>query len=340
MSIDSKNYTRVFGGPGMPFITSYMFAYYYGDVNFLITWKNNLWTAFLKKEMLEQTLDDGLKFYSDDKQLNLFKNNYNKHYKESLPFFDQIVAKKELLIQEVEEFFKYAGDVLSLYVKCEFFYTDRAFEVAAKDSKLKSNLADFDQLKNLGKEQIIKVFFDANSYIFRLLKILSQQFSVPFDDLVTYTPEEIILLFDANIVDFDVLEARKDFYILKSSQAGVEILTGAKYSTIIDQLVPKIKAINVFKGKVANKAKVKGKVKLFNHGYQFDKVPKLIEEMEQGDVLVTETTSPELMPACKKASAIVTNEGGLLSHAAIVSRELNIPCIVGAQGVTSVLRDG
>jgi pyruvate,water dikinase len=51
--------------------------------------------------------------------------------------------------------------------------------------------------------------------------------------------------------------------------------------------------------------------------------------MEKGDVLVAETTSPEIIHACKKASAIITNQGGMLSHAAIVSRELDIPCVIG-----------
>lgn len=49
--------------------------------------------------------------------------------------------------------------------------------------------------------------------------------------------------------------------------------------------------------------------------------------MHKGDILVAETTALELMAACKKAGAIETDMGGLLSHAAIVSRELRIPCI-------------
>jgi len=50
--------------------------------------------------------------------------------------------------------------------------------------------------------------------------------------------------------------------------------------------------------------------------------------MQNGEILIAETTAPEIIVACKKAAAIVTNQGGLLSHAAIVSRELGIPCII------------
>ena len=61
--------------------------------------------------------------------------------------------------------------------------------------------------------------------------------------------------------------------------------------------------------------------------------------MDKWDILVAETTSPELILACKKAWAIVTNQWWMMSHAAIVSRELNIPCIVWVNNATEILLD-
>ena len=55
---------------------------------------------------------------------------------------------------------------------------------------------------------------------------------------------------------------------------------------------------------------------------------------------MTGMTRPEFVPLMKRASAIVTDEGGITCHAAIVSRELNIPCIIGTKIVTKVLKDG
>lgn len=69
------------------------------------------------------------------------------------------------------------------------------------------------------------------------------------------------------------------------------------------------------------------------------KSPKEISKVKQGDVLVAPMTSPDYVPAMKKASAIITNEGGATSHAAIVSRELGIPCVVGTRDATKLLRD-
>lgn len=69
------------------------------------------------------------------------------------------------------------------------------------------------------------------------------------------------------------------------------------------------------------------------------KSPKEISKVSQGDVLVAPMTSPDYVPAMKKASAIVTDQGGLTSHAAIVSRELGVPCIVGTKDATTKLKE-
>ncbi len=72
--------------------------------------------------------------------------------------------------------------------------------------------------------------------------------------------------------------------------------------------------------------------------------PDHIDEFKQGEILVTLMTSPDWVPAMKKAAAIVTNNGGMTCHAAIVSREMQIPCIVGTKSrgaaATDVLKSG
>ncbi len=65
-----------------------------------------------------------------------------------------------------------------------------------------------------------------------------------------------------------------------------------------------------------------------------------INEFKQGEILVTEMTAPDWVPAMKKAQAIVTNSGGMTCHAAIVSRELGIPCIVASKDATTVIQSG
>ncbi len=67
--------------------------------------------------------------------------------------------------------------------------------------------------------------------------------------------------------------------------------------------------------------------------------PSQIDKVLEGDVLVAEMTTPDFVPAMKRASAIVTDRGGRTAHAAIVSRELGIPCVVGAESATATLKD-
>ena len=65
-----------------------------------------------------------------------------------------------------------------------------------------------------------------------------------------------------------------------------------------------------------------------------------INKVNEGDILVTSMTTPDLMLAIEKAAAIITDEGGILCHAAIISRELNIPCIIGTENATRSFQDG
>ncbi len=76
-----------------------------------------------------------------------------------------------------------------------------------------------------------------------------------------------------------------------------------------------------------------GKVVIIKRANQINKIKK-------GNILVTSMTSPDFVPAMKKAAAIVTDLGGQTSHAAIVSRELGVPCIVGTKNVTKILKNG
>ena len=93
--------------------------------------------------------------------------------------------------------------------------------------------------------------------------------------------------------------------------------------------------VSEFKGIVACKGKglVTGKVRIIID-------PHNITDFSKGDILVTSMTTPEFVFVMKKSSAVVTDTGGLTSHAAIVSRELGIPCIVGTKIATRVFKDG
>jgi pyruvate,water dikinase len=93
------------------------------------------------------------------------------------------------------------------------------------------------------------------------------------------------------------------------------------------------KAEVIVSGAAASVGQASGPVKVIHS-------PKEIDKVEKGDVLVTEMTSPDYVPAMRRAAAIVTDTGGRTSHAAIVSRELGIPCVVGTGTATHELKSG
>jgi phosphohistidine swiveling domain-containing protein len=95
----------------------------------------------------------------------------------------------------------------------------------------------------------------------------------------------------------------------------------------------KIPKHNFLKGTIACKGVGKGRVSIVN-------TTDDLHKFQEGDVLVSFNTTPELVPCMKKASAIVTNEGGLACHAAVTSRELGVPCIIGTKVATDMFKDG
>jgi len=96
---------------------------------------------------------------------------------------------------------------------------------------------------------------------------------------------------------------------------------------------PKNFKLKELEGTTAVPGMVKGIAKIIN-------IPEEMSKMNEGDILVSHVTNPNLVPAMKKASAIVTDIGGVTCHAAIVSRELNIPCVIGTKIATKVFKDG
>ncbi|MFQ5474511.1 MAG: phosphoenolpyruvate synthase, partial [Candidatus Nanoarchaeia archaeon] len=86
------------------------------------------------------------------------------------------------------------------------------------------------------------------------------------------------------------------------------------------------------KGETASPGSASGPVKVVHDVSELSKI-------EKGDILVTSMTTPDMVPAMQRAAAVVTDEGGMTCHAAIVSREMQIPCIVGTENATEILNE-
>lgn len=105
-----------------------------------------------------------------------------------------------------------------------------------------------------------------------------------------------------------------------------------KYAELIKEERVDVELVEL-RGTCACAGKATGTAKIINH-------PSEMAKMQKGDVLVSYATTPDIVSAMRLASAIVTDIGGLTSHAAIVSRELNVPCVIGTKIATKWLKDG
>ena len=119
----------------------------------------------------------------------------------------------------------------------------------------------------------------------------------------------------------------KQIYIVQARPITTLGQTNLKFE------VGNLKLDVLLKGAPASPGVVSGPVRIVKDIKELDKV-------EKGDIMVTDMTTPDFVPAMRRAAGIITNRGGLTSHAAIVSRELGVPCVVGTTKATVTLLEG
>jgi phosphohistidine swiveling domain-containing protein len=197
----------------------------------------------------------------------------------------------------------------------------------------------FAKMHDQRKECVQKLIF----CIDQVLRQISQRFNIDRETLDYYTVEEIIgLLKKGQKVSEAIVRKRTKsvvfFSYFKNKKINTEILYGKKALKIIEYFEQKKKEAKKTKvlfglvGSIGKNPKFTGRVKIV-----FD--PWEAKDFRDGEILVTGMTRPEFIPLMRRAGAVITNEGGITCHAAIVSRELGIPCIVGTKIATEVLRN-
>ena len=166
-----------------------------------------------------------------------------------------------------------------------------------------------------------------------LLEETSKKFDVPLELLENVAYWEIDELLNRKFRD--TLKQRATAVIsIASDKHGMVLMTGKdaeRIKTLLEKGIMKNKSELI--GRPAVAGKVVGVVKIINKVEEF-------KNFKEGDILVSSMTRPEFVPIMKKAAAIVTDEGGVTCHAAIVARELGKPCIVGTEIATKVLKNG
>jgi len=130
----------------------------------------------------------------------------------------------------------------------------------------------------------------------------------------------------------EVGEREKAFGLVQEGKE-IRIITGGELQKAVDLVVGKASENDEVRGMAASPGIVKGIASIVFK-------PDEIGKVKQGNVIVAAETTPDFVPAMHKAAAIVTDIGGITSHAAILSREMGIPCIVGTGNATRIIKDG
>jgi len=172
----------------------------------------------------------------------------------------------------------------------------------------------------------------------------TQNVSVPLEDRRKFalTDEEVLQLAKWGMQIEEHYKKPMDIEWAKDGRTKELYIVQARPETVESQKNKNILEEYVLKGKTKGKILCQGSAVGAKIGQGQANVIKnvaKISEFKKGQVLVTEMTDPDWEPIMKIASAIVTNSGGRTSHAAIVSRELGIPCVVGAGNATHVIKD-
>jgi phosphohistidine swiveling domain-containing protein len=213
----------------------------------------------------------------------------------------------------------------------------RIIEEIKTDSQLVLHIENAREL-GYGLTAGIEEAYISSSRYLDFMQLVAKRIGVAFVDMKFLLSREIFeaLMTDKTVLAKVIEERRKGFAmaIIGGEQRLAVGEEGHAISTWIDTELNKVDTtITELRGQVACKGFVRGKVRV-----ALD--PTQAHTLLEGEILVCPMTNPDYVPAMKRSSAIVTDEGGLLSHAAIMSREFNKPCVIATKIATKVLKDG
>ncbi len=167
-----------------------------------------------------------------------------------------------------------------------------------------------------------------------IIKEMAKRMGINFELLYHTVEPEIKYIFLKKTFDLKKLKLRSKKNFVYGTPKGYAVYEGKDYDKYLDEsdFIEELGDVDVIEGVTACSGLVEGVVRVVRDpkGCGFKK----------GEILVTNQTTPDFVPIMNKAAAIVTEQGGITAHAAVISRELGIPCVIGTKIATKVLKDG
>lgn len=181
------------------------------------------------------------------------------------------------------------------------------------------------------------VIYDAHYAVQNLLREIARRCGIrPTDDIVFLTFKEILASIEktTSVITPAELTRRKTFFATFVHDGIMELVSGKTWERRIRRLITnRHQLVAEVRGTPAYAGRARGRVAVLASAADLQKV-------RRGNILVAVMTFPHFVPAMEKAAAFVTDEGGVLCHAAIVAREMRKPCVIGTKIATQVLKNG
>ncbi|MFA6307322.1 MAG: PEP-utilizing enzyme [Patescibacteria group bacterium] len=304
----------------------------------LVIHKDKDYYTFISKNNLKYFSKEGLCLYGNEarfkRYLKDFKDYVNKANKEIISKYNktpEILNRREFIkIRNfLAQFWYYYGFVEFPYQEIDLDSLDKN-----KAKTVKNNLLQAAKFKFHGRELLNNYFFKGGVFE----NLLKYFLKYDYDGRFLYS-NEILNIFDGKKIPKNLIEQRKKCYSAINQNNSIKTFS-YKQSLELYKNFTLASKTTILKGRTAFKGKVVGRAIIAPMFYDIKKVKLMDKQMKKGDILIAESTSPDWLPLCKKASAIVADQGGMLSHAAIVSRELKIPCIIDTKEATKIFKNG
>lgn len=292
----------------------------------------------------------GLSFYQEE-ELDLLKvkkgeNSIDEHRRKYFwinnSYLDSLILTNKFFQDRLAEFDKSEVDQEINRINNFIFNSEKEKENYIKKYNLSKDIKKISERLSYciyWQDERKGNIFKANHYIKLFLEEFSRRYLIPLAYLEQYWCWELPNLLKGIKVDEKKMKNRllKQAGFMVADEEKNLVITADEFEFMIKPILEvkvnkemsEVKGISVSTGK----GLVKGKVKILLNPHDFDK-------MQAGDILLAPMTSPEYILALRKAIAVVTDTGGMTCHAAIVSRELGIPCIVGTKIATKIFKDG
>ncbi len=258
---------------------------------------------------------------NNDKEIKkLLKESkaYIKDNRKGLETTTSNITAKNIL-EKINDLNQINGDLYKLYA----FFINESFET--EDEELLEELPQ----TRLEMSKFAQIIWDG---LEKCLEIISKKSGVKRSSIDRMTTNELRSLVKTRI--YEDCSERQISIITKDNQA--HILFGGEV-TELAAILKQSRLKGQMRGSIASSGKANGRV-LKVTAEQYKKLHEILDG-KKDYILVTPMTRPEITPFIKNAKGIITDEGGITCHAAIIAREFKIPCIVGTKNATKLLQD-